>query len=77
MWFEMPGTTQGKLIIIALFIVIFAIFQNRTINSHIEKINEDNKDNFRNPVIPSAYYYSLIFAALLLLASLILPVSKW
>lgn len=77
MWFEMPSTTQGKLIIIALFIVIAAIIQNRIINSHIEKINDDNKDNYRKPVIPSAYYYSLIFAAVLLLAALILPVSKW
>lgn len=77
MWFEVFDTVQGKLILIALFIVVAAIFQNRIVNSHIERINESNKDDCRKPIIPSAYYYSLIIAAVLLVAAIVLPFSNW
>ena len=72
--FGLVDTLQGSLIIVCLFFVVCAIFQSKSVNSHIERINEQNKDDYRIPKIPTASYYSLILCAVLLVVVLVLPI---
>ena len=74
--FGLSDTVQESLIVVCLFFIVCAIFQSKTVNSHINNINEQNKNDYRKPIIPTASYYSLIFCAVLLVIVLLLPIVK-
>ena len=73
MWFAIYESLQGKLILLCLFIIVAAIFQSNEVNKLINRLNEENKHNYRKPVYMTASYYSLILAVVLLILVLILP----
>ena len=59
-------------IIASFVIVVLAAMQSHEVNEHINRINEENSSDYTKPRLPTASYPSLILAAVLLFAYLVL-----
>ena len=69
---EFLGTTNGKLLFVALFFLVFMIGDVKNTNNVIEKLNSEDKWHTH----PTVSLGGIILITVLVAAALIMPVSK-
>ena len=75
MWFGLFNYWQGKLILAAIIYLVFSCFDAKEANKGIDKINEQNLDNYHIKSMHRAPYASLICIIIILIIALVFPLT--
>lgn len=73
--FKIMDYWQGKGIIAAIILLLFAWSQSYDANKYINKVNEENSSDYRKRKIETAPIVTLVISIIILVFCLILPMQ--